>query len=702
MSFRSRNRHLPIAPSIAHMDVELKHLWLLRILVSLDAHKAFLGEKDFRYDDLARELGFDDYVENCDQFNRNVVLTALREQLAKAEINPPVIAESTTLWVNVFQLGQALGLTDMEQKVLYFSLVVIPDSHFEECLSCLGALTIPVLEKLYSTCLDVPVADIRATLSEAGTLFKTGILALDLNGNCNFSERVEILRGLPDEMLRQQAEPLDLFRHNIIASIPAKLSPDHYPHLAEDTLTIQHYLSNAQKTRQAGVNILIYGIPGSGKTEYVRMIAQITQHRLYEVATETKNGNALEGLERFRAFKLAQSILERRTDTVILFDEIEDVFRETHNDTREKGNQSGAKAWVNHLLETNPVPAFWLTNNLEQLDPAVVRRFDYILEMNAPPRSVRARMLDDYLTGLPISNQWKRQMAEHEKLVPAVIERAAKVIRQIEHTVAPAKLDNVISRVMGNTLEALSLPRMPKAVLGLDTHYRLEILNADCDIEEICINLITEQRGRLCLYGPPGTGKTAFGHYLAQRLDRPLYIKRASDILSPYVGEAEKNMADMFREAELDNAVLLLDEADSYLQDRKQAQRSWEISEVNEMLTQMESFDGLFIASTNLMSSLDAAALRRFDLKLHFNYLKPEQVWIMFTDTINKLDLQMDVSLKHSVTSLDLLTPGDFAAVTRQARLRKITDGTDLLSRLVGECAIKPDAGKRTIGFSAY
>jgi SpoVK/Ycf46/Vps4 family AAA+-type ATPase len=684
------------------MSKNLKHLWLLRILISLDAHKLFVREKDFVHDDLARELGFEKYVEDSALFNRNTILTALREQLAKIELRPPAITDKSTLWVNVHQLGQTLALSDAEQKILYFSVVARIESHFEECLSSVGTLTIPALEKLFSVCLDLNIADVRAALSESGTLFRTGILMLDFDRAYTFADKVEILRGLSEELLREQSEPLGLFRNNVIPSIAAKLSPDHYPHLADDTKTIQHYLGNAQKTKQAGVNILIHGAPGSGKTEYVRMIAEITQHHLYEVATETRNGKALEGLERFRAFKLAQSILERRNDTVILFDEIEDVFREAHDDTGKKGNQSGAKAWVNRLLETNPVPAFWLTNNVWQLDPAVVRRFDYILEMNAPPRSVRARMLDDYLVGLPVSNQWKRQMAEHEKLVPAVIERAAKVIRKIEHTVPSQELDNVISRVMGNTLEALRLPRMPKAIMGMDTHYRLEILNADCDIEEICENLTTDPRGRLCLYGPPGTGKTAFGRYLAERLDRPLLIKRASDILSPYLGEAEKNMAKMFREAELENAVLLLDEADSYLQDRKQAKRSWEISEVNEMLTQMESFDGLFIASTNLMSSLDAAALRRFDLKLRFDYLKPEQAWLMFTDTITKLGLQLDESLQKAVAALGMLTPGDFAAVTRQSRLRKIADSSDLLNRLTDECAIKPDANKRAIGFSAY
>ena len=124
----------------------------------------------------------------------------------------------------------------------------------------------------------------------------------------------------------------------------------------------------------------------------------------------------------------------------------------------------------------------------------------------------------------------------------------------------------------------------------------------------MCDGLREHGEGRLLLIGAPGTGKSAFGRYLAEALDRPLMMRRASDILSPYVGVAERNMAQMFRDAPKKMQFCYLDEADTFLRDRNGATRSWEISEVNEMLTQMESFDGIFIASTNLMGSLDAAA----------------------------------------------------------------------------------------------
>ena len=84
-----------------------------------------------------------------------------------------------------------------------------------------------------------------------------------------------------------------------------------------------------------------------------------------------------------------------------------------------------------------------------------------------------------------------------------------------------------------------------------------------------------------------------------------------------------------FERAEADGAILLIDEVDSFLQERKGAEKSWEVTQVNEMLTQMESFGGLFIASTNLMDGLDAASLRRFDLKVRFDYLRPDQAWAL-------------------------------------------------------------------------
>jgi SpoVK/Ycf46/Vps4 family AAA+-type ATPase len=163
---------------------------------------------------------------------------------------------------------------------------------------------------------------------------------------------------------------------------------------------------------------------------------------------------------------------------------------------------------------------------------------------------------------------------------------------------------------------------------------------------------------RMCLYGPPGTGKTSFAHWVAGRTGKPLHIKRASDILAPYVGMTERNLAEAFKRAHKEGAILLLDEVDSFLQDRQKAVRSWEVTEVNELLTQMEAYRGIFIASTNLMDNLDQAALRRFDLKIFFDFLKPEQAKQLLLAHCLQLGLEAPSDeLLNQVSTLSTLTP---------------------------------------------
>ena len=138
--------------------------------------------------------------------------------------------------------------------------------------------------------------------------------------------------------------------------------------------------------------------------------------------------------------------------------------------------------------------------------------------------------------------------------------------------------------------------------------------------------------GALCFHGAPGTGKTALAEHIAHELGRPLMIRQASDLVSKFVGETEAAMARMFEEAQAEEAVLLLDEADSFLRSRRLAERTYEVTEVNEMLQGMERFGGIFVCTTNLFEELDEAALRRFTFKFRFKPLAPAQRRAMFVE----------------------------------------------------------------------
>ncbi|HHC73902.1 MAG TPA: AAA family ATPase, partial [Thiothrix sp.] len=184
-----------------------------------------------------------------------------------------------------------------------------------------------------------------------------------------------------------------------------------------------------------------------------------------------------------------------------------------------------------------------------------------------------------------------------------------------------------------------------------------------------------------------------------------LLIKRASDVLDPYVGMTERNIKAMFEQAEDETAVLLLDEADSFLRDRNLSRESWEVTQVNELLTQMEQFRGLFFCTTNLMENLDQASIRRFDLKIKFDYLKPTQNWLLFQQVLQDcgsviINAEDQFYWEKKVMALQGVTPGDFATVSRQNRFSKQTLGAEQLFKgLEREIRFKQYGAFKGIGF---
>jgi SpoVK/Ycf46/Vps4 family AAA+-type ATPase len=441
---------------------------------------------------------------------------------------------------------------------------------------------------------------------------------------------------------------------------------------------------------------------------------------LFEVEYADRDGNALSGRDRYRSLQIAQVFLKGTAHSVLLFDEGEDVFppisseaaqlmaRAEHVAAPHTGSVSG-KAWVNQILETNAVPTLWVTNRIEQIDPAFRRRFAYHLELKSPPPGAREQLVRKTLEDVCVSDALVARLTERKGLTPAQIRTA---VRFAQLATAPAKptarragktamsavpapvLDDLIERQLKHA--DLALGRRPDALQRPSvTQYSLDMLNVECryELPRIVSALKARGHGCLCFHGAPGTGKTALAEHMAQQLERPLMVRRASDLMSKFVGETEQQMAAMFREAEAEKAVLLLDEADSFLQDRRGAQRTYEVTEVNEMLQGMERYAGIFICTTNLMDSIDQAALRRFTFKIHFKPLTREQRERMFV--VEALDgdaAALTDAWRSRLARLEQLCPGDFAAVKRQVEILAETLAPDeFLAQLEAEHRIKPE-----------
>ncbi|HEY9076341.1 MAG TPA: ATP-binding protein [Anaerolineaceae bacterium] len=123
--------------------------------------------------------------------------------------------------------------------------------------------------------------------------------------------------------------------------------------------------------------------------------------------------------------------------------------------------------------------------------------------------------------------------------------------------------------------------------------------------------------------GEPGTGKTMAAEVIANELGMDLYKIDLSTVVSKYIGETEKNLDQIFNEAQSSNAILFFDEADAIFGKRsevKDAHDRYANIEVSYLLQRMEAYDGITILATNLRANLDEAFLRRLQFVVDFPF----------------------------------------------------------------------------------
>ncbi|CAJ0708594.1 MULTISPECIES: AAA family ATPase [Ralstonia] len=620
-------------------------------------------------------------------------------------------SERVLLVGNIDMLARVLGLPPHERALLLFaSLVKYKRDLRAVMVDCKVAHSQEAFQLLASLA-GASTAEVAASLRPGSRLETLGLIEPPLpeNSVTDLGDLMRISDRLLHVLLGDYACEADMMAVFTRPAPSTTLSQSDYPHVETDARYLTALLENASQQRAAGVNILLYGAPGTGKTELARVLARDAGCELYEVDCLDKDGNSLTGKDRYRSLQVSQAFLRGRPGAVLLFDEVEDVFpgptRELmslfgHEEPR--GSVNG-KAWVNQTLEQNPVPVIWVSNSIRQIDPAYLRRFQFHLELKVPPPTVRESIIRKHLEGLEVSDAFMAKLAARKTLTPAQIDSAARFARLTQPAMEePA--ESLIERQLDHADQAMGL-RPEVQAHRVVTEYKLDYLNLETrfSVERIIEALRARRRGTLCFYGPPGTGKTVLAEHIAAQLDMPLLIRRASDLMSKYVGETEQQIAAMFSRAEEERALLLLDEADSFMQSRQGAVRNYEVSEVNEMLQGMERFDGIFICTTNLFDRIDEAALRRFAFKIRFKPLVRAQREQMFiAEALGGKAEALKPVWREMLASLDMLTPGDFAVVKQQSVLLGETlEPEAFLAQLRQEHSIKPELReRRSIGFT--
>ena len=678
----------------------------------LDRHGAWRGP----YEEGTLFFYLDEYAKDAPK-DLLAVLTA-----TGAWLNHALKKQSTLVEKNINALSGLLQLNKAERALLLYGTLARYQRDLRSMLVEFKVSNAPEAYAAIAEVAGVSAADVGEALRAGSRLERIGLVE-NLISEHNITDLADLMKvseKLPPVLMREYRDTSELMAVFTRPATHSELVPADFSFIAEDVAVLVTLLRRAIQSKACGVNVLLYGPPGTGKTELARVVAQAAGVNLFEVEYADRDGNSLSGRDRYRSLQIGQVFLKGAQQAALLFDEVEDVFPPISVDAASLmarheqalsapvSQSVNGKAWVNQILESNPVPTIWVTNRIEQIDPAFRRRFAYHLELKSPPPGAREQLLRKSLEGVAVSEAFVARLTERKGLTPAQIRTAVR-FAGLAHEDGKAvdrvpAFEALIERQLKNADAALGNKLAGAKGRRAVTTYDLGMLNVETrfEIPRIIEALKARGHGTLCFYGAPGTGKTALGEHIAQALARPLIVKQASDLMSKYVGETEQAMAAMFREAESEKAVLLLDEADSFLQDRRGAQRTYEVTEVNEMLQGMERFAGIFICTTNLFDRIDQAALRRFTFKIQFKPLTALQREAMFvTEALGGDASCLSTEARARLAKLEQLCPGDFAAVKRQADiLATVFSADEFLEQLEAEHRIKPEVREgRGMGF---
>lgn len=665
---------------------------MLQLLLEYRGFSEVFHEDVWHYDNIAAALGLPSEMERCDDFRAKVkkLLQARNKMLPK--LTALCVNENPIIQQNIDKLTQLLSLNVAEQTLFRLSVQLRLDEPLKKLSEALPKSNLVGVSELLSNLFGLPKSDIISALKDKGKLLGYGLLERNYNPD-RFHDYLDWGKMLDfDEFISEPLNEQVLLKVCTKPAIEPSLSLEDFAYLNEMKTMMLDYLQSSFATHRKGANILIYGAPGTGKTELATLLGKVLSVSVNNITYMDEDGDVISAEDRLNKCRFAQKVLEGQS-SLLIFDEIEDVFRAGF---LERSVAQKNKAWMNQLLENNNVPMIWLSNSVSGIDPAFLRRFDLILEMPDLPLKNKSALITQLTEG-KLSPAYVQHFAKVRSLTPAILSRTIRVAKELN----TSNFAETLLMMFNQTLKSQNKPKIEPLVLG-KADYNLDYVACNDNIHRISEGLKQSRKGRICCYGPSGTGKTAWAAWLAEQLDMPLLLKQGSDLLNPYVGGTEQNIAQAFEQAKADNALLVLDEVDTFLFSREGANRSWERSQVNEMLTQIERFEGLMVVSTNLIEVLDPAALRRFDLKLKFDYLTLKQRlgFAKQQAEILGLPLLSEENL-NQIESLNLLTPGDFAAVARRHQFSPFQKVQDWLSALQGECEVKPafSATTRRIGF---
>nr|MCR5189387.1 AAA family ATPase [Treponema sp.] len=293
------------------------------------------------------------------------------------------------------------------------------------------------------------------------------------------------------------------------------------------------------------ISMLLYGAPGSGKTEYAKALIKSTGKKALIFKNEAELLDKNDVLCRLNCL-----LSLNRKDSILIIDEADSLLSTCVQTLFGPVQSTQKKGLVNKMLEASQNKVIWIVNYKSQIDESTLRRFTVSYKFAPMTTSMLESIAINKLNCLEIEADTKKEiisLLSQYKVTGASVDNLITTVNSM-HSIdkdmdKDKLLENIKIILKDNSTLLHGDPKMRKNVK--DT-YDMSVLNTSLPAEKIVKMLQNAQKYaeknpgsgsvKILLYGLSGTGKTEFSRYLGQCLGKDLLLKRASDIFDKYVG----------------------------------------------------------------------------------------------------------------------------------------------------------------------
>jgi transitional endoplasmic reticulum ATPase len=449
--------------------------------------------------------------------------------------------------------------------------------------------------------------------------------------------------------------------------------------------------------------VLLYGPPGNGKSFLARATAGEFGLQLFEVSgariVERGTGEAERSLR--EAFVQA----EHRLPCLLFIDDIDSIAPPQNEIGR--GARGALLECLQRAVETRGLVVVAATDSLEGLDRSILREgvFDFRIHVDDPDPEARRKVLQNELRGR--SDLWESDVDE---LVRRTEGRSSGYLcslvnRAAQHALHRVGADAEATTITRQDVDAALSDRL--GVVGVRQERQLAwsdlVLPARTRERVVVLQKLVEDPDRAralgmtriprgaVLFGPPRTGKTSIARVLASQTSCSFFALSGSEVRSKWMGETERKIRDLFREArEARPAMVFIDEIDALAARRgggsDSASRAHD-SALNQLLTELDGFQTtegvLVIGATNRFDLLDPAIVAGGRLSEHIEVPLPDRADRLRLLQLYTRNAPLDpsVDLADFATRTEGMAGGDIESLCTRAEMNAFGHEAAAVSR---------------------